>query len=677
MANKNSFKEVINMSESNNIGSQGKLLLVSMPFSISTAPSIQLGTLCSYLKSKGISVDALYAYLRCANILTPKLYNILSSKMSDEIFYPYFLFSENFQKYRKKIKKYFNSFVIEEQPITLETVLDRLNSFNEELLTSIDFSKYSLIGFSATYDQLKASIYLARKIKQRHPNIQIVFGGALCTGDLGISLLKTFPVIDFIVSGEGEETLTSLFLNLDKGRLDKIKGLVWRDNGTVKFNGPPEALSLDSLPIPEFDDYFSEMEGCSSDLKKFARNYLSIPVEGSRGCWWSKCTFCNLNSQYSRYREKSVERIIYEVREQVNRYQCHSVRFMDNVQRIKNFDKLMSGLKNLNMDLDMLLEIRAGRLKKEDYRLMRDAGVKMVQIGIEAFGNKCLKKMNKGVTTIENIAAVKYCQEHDILVFYNVLINYPNEDQSDLEEVIENVKFLKNFIPPYSIHPMRLNHGSPVYNNPETFNIREKKLINNAQWRFPKEIWQTLTPFYYDYTCINDRKDRIFTWQEIFNEWRQTGENRIFSPLLFYQDTGEFLTITDRLSEKSCKTILKGIERELYLFCDSIQTKSDIRKRFPDLSPDHLEGILERWINLRWMFREGERFLSLAVRITPMISSVAYLPDFKKALKMWNPPPPYREFQLKAGSIADINLSINLNKKPLWLRRLKRIVTFK
>jgi len=78
------------MNSGNNIGNQGGLLLISMPFSISMVPSIQLGTLCSYLKNKGISVDAHYAYLRCADILTPKLYSILSFNMLDEIFYPYF-----------------------------------------------------------------------------------------------------------------------------------------------------------------------------------------------------------------------------------------------------------------------------------------------------------------------------------------------------------------------------------------------------------------------------------------------------------------------------------------------------------------------------------------------------------------------------------------------------------
>ena len=125
------------------------------------------------------------------------------------------------------------------------------------------------------------------------------------------------------------------------------------------------ALSLENLPIPDYDDYFNNLEECSSKMKEFIKNYLALPIEGSRGCWWNKCTFCNLNRQYSHYKEKSVEQIIDEVRNQVDRYQCHTIQFVDNVQRAKNFNKLMSGLKGLNKDLDIFLEIRASSLKKE------------------------------------------------------------------------------------------------------------------------------------------------------------------------------------------------------------------------------------------------------------------------------------------------------------------------
>jgi hypothetical protein len=230
------------MKNSNNQEPEGRLLLISMPFATLDAPSIQLGTLSGYLKNKGIPVDVHHAYVRCAEILDPDLYRVISYSMRDEIFYPYFLYPENFQRYRYEITNYFTNFV-KNRPISLETVLAKLKLFNDELVVRLDFSKYSLIGFSVTYDQLKPSIFLSRKIKQLYPDIPIVFGGAYCNGDLGSSLLKTFSEIDFIVSGEGEETLTALFKNLGTRKFDAIKGLGWRDNENVKFNGFPDAHS--------------------------------------------------------------------------------------------------------------------------------------------------------------------------------------------------------------------------------------------------------------------------------------------------------------------------------------------------------------------------------------------------------------------------------------------------
>jgi ribosomal peptide maturation radical SAM protein 1 len=660
------------MRNSNDQQGQEKLLLMSMPFSTLDAPSIQLGTLSGYLRNKGIPVDVHHAYLRCAEILDPLLYRVISYSMRDEIFYPYFLYPANFQRYRYLITNYFNT-LVKYRPISLETVLDRLHSFNEELLTKYDFSQYSLIGFSVTYDQLKSSLFLSRQIKQRYPDIPIVFGGAYCNGDLGISLLKTFSEIDFIVSGEGEETLTTLFNNLATKQFAAIKGLGWRDNGSVKFNGSPDTLHLDSLPIPDFEDYFHELDTCSLNFKNSIKYHLFIPVEGSRGCWWNRCTFCNLNSQYSGYREKSVARVIEEVKKQVNKYQCHSISFVDNIQRIKNIGNLMSGLKELNQDLNMFLEIRPGHLKKQDYRLMRDAGVTTVQIGIEAFGNKYLKKMNKGVTNIENLAAIKYCQEFGILTIYNLIINYPNEDQCDLDEASENIKFLKSYIPPWAVNSLGIYHGSPVYRNPQDFNIRELKIPDHALWRFPQEIWQTLISFCYDYTCISDGKDRRLSWQEVLRTWQQTGRDRIHRPLLYYQDTGEFLTITDQLSENSCKRILKGVERELYLFCDSIQTRSAVIKRFPDSSPDYLEGILGKWIAKRWMFREEDKFLSLAIRISPMISAISFLSNnaYKYLTKNWDTPPIYGKKFLKSNFRTERSGSIAPRSRPINARTVK------
>ena len=99
------------MNKSNHQEGQEKLLLVSMPFAMLDVPSIQLGTLASYLKKQGVPVDVQHAYLICAEILDPELYRVISHAMRDEIFYPYFLDPENFQRYRSMITDYLNNFL--------------------------------------------------------------------------------------------------------------------------------------------------------------------------------------------------------------------------------------------------------------------------------------------------------------------------------------------------------------------------------------------------------------------------------------------------------------------------------------------------------------------------------------------------------------------------------------
>jgi len=379
--------------------------------------------------------------------------------------------------------------------------------------------------------------------------------------------------------------------------------------------------------VPDYEDYFTKLDSCSQNTKDFLRSFLSIPIEGSRGCWWNKCTFCSLNRQYCRYREKSIDKVVQEVENQVNKYKCHSIRFVDNVQRVSDFGQLMSGLKDLELDLNIFVEMRAGRLKKEDYKLMRDAGVRYVQIGIEAFSNAMLQKMCKGVTTIENIAAIKHCQEVGILPYYNIIVNYPNEINIGLEESAENTEFLKSFVPPGSVHDMKLYHGSPVCLEQNRFNIKQQKIPNVCLLLFPKTVLQTFIPLSCDYTLEHTRKDRTSAWHNIFRPWMRTGEQRIISPLLYYQDTGDFLTVTDKLSENASKEILKGTDREIYLFCDDIRTKSEILTHFSKLAVNHLEEVLENWVRKKWMFSEEDKYLALAVRLSPMLSPFVYHSD--------------------------------------------------
>ncbi|MGI9570519.1 MAG: hypothetical protein ACR2PH_12485 [Desulfobulbia bacterium] len=117
---------------------------------------------------------------------------------------------------------------------------------------------------------------------------------------------------------------------------------------------------------------------------------------------------------------------------------------------------------------------------------------------------------------------------------------------------------------------------------------------------------------------------------------------------------------------------MKGIEREVYLFCDTIQTKENILKQFPSLTPNHLEEMIKEWIDHRWMFRDEDSFLSLAIKLDSGMPPLTYFsqiyPYTEKFLDRFKHAPGKSQASFKRGSIATLNLSRVPNKVRAWLK---------
>jgi hypothetical protein len=80
------------------------------------------------------------------------------------------------------------------------------------------------------------------------------------------------------------------------------------------------------------------------------------------------------------------------------------------------------------------------------------------------------------------------------------------------------------------------------------------------------------------------------------------------------RDGDGFLIVRQRLLEEPTMTHrLEGASREVYLFCERARSLARISARFPGLGEDRLRGFLRMMVDKRLMFREGERYLSLAV----------------------------------------------------------------
>ena len=203
-----------------------------------------------------------------------------------------------------------------------------------------------------------------------------------------------------MVNGEGELPLSQLVRSMkDSGsddNLPRIPGVISKK--PMKAENPLgfyQLPSLNSLPTPDYNDYFELFKTLSPENQFFP----TLPVEISRGCWWRSktdisvrkgCTFCNLNLQWLGYRSKEVSKVVSELDYLTSKHKTLSVAFMDNAIPLHDSREIFSKISKLGKNLHLFAEIRAITPHKV-LKAMQAAGTEEVQIGIEALSTRLLK----------------------------------------------------------------------------------------------------------------------------------------------------------------------------------------------------------------------------------------------------------------------------------------------
>gem|GEM_PF-743854 len=610
--------------------SDKSVLLISMPFASVETPSIQLGVLESYLRIQGVNVESSHLYLKAAEIYGVRNYNHLiyppNTPYNAQMVYSRYVFPEHWRNNLDRFKEYYvrniqgnsRSDVL----FSFEEYVDLTDRFYQWVLSSINWSHYDIIGFTLNYGQLLPSLAVAKRIKEMHPDKIIILGGSRVTGDIGVGALRSFPYIDFVVSGEGEYPLCRLAKDYSNHHL--IPGLIHRSNSEIIWNRSNECVDINNLPVPEYDSFYHALSSVSSDIHKYYRLEGRLPVEISRGCWWNKCTFCNLNIQYPCYREKNTDRIIYEIETLSDKYRVLRFHLVGNTLPKNNYQLLLKEIKKLGKDLSLTAEVRSERLKRRDYQLLSKTGFKEIQTGVESFSGNYLKKMNKGLRVIDNIAALKFCKEYNIKNHYNIIVNYPNEDQVDFEETVKNTQHIRSYIDPPQIVDLVVCYGSIIYNKPEDFNIEALEYTETDKLMFPPEILRNHISFYYTYKRRNETAKN--NWLGVIEEWKRSqsrseggnidGNTLANQYTYYYTDGGDFLIIYDKRSSDDTRMyILDKYERMVLLSCLDIASLQDLKNRLSCIiNEDELRGILDAFVKKGILYEEDGYYLTLPMQ---------------------------------------------------------------
>ena len=231
-----------------------------------------------------------------------------------------------------------------------------INDREEKILEEIIKEKPDVVAFSTYIWNVEMISRLSELIKRVNPNIEILYGGPEVSYDSMVYLKEN--VGDYVIEGEGEQTFRE-FVSYKLGEIDlkTIRGLVYKENGEVKFNGKRPLMSMDDLVFPYEED---------EDLENKIVYY-----EASRGCPFN-CKYC-LSSTVHGVRFHSIERVLDELKYFIDK----KVRLVKFVDRTFNCNHKFSMaiwkfLIDSNTDTQFHFEISADILKDEEIELLRN-----------------------------------------------------------------------------------------------------------------------------------------------------------------------------------------------------------------------------------------------------------------------------------------------------------------
>jgi len=315
----------------------------------------------------------------------------------------------------------------------------RIESFNPDVVASSALATCNAYVVARTLETAK----------RINPNVLTVTGGQHFTATAQESL-ETYPEIDVIVRGEGEQTLVELVRNANKKSFfPKIKGISFKYKGKIFHNqAAPLIENLNDLPYPGYHFvkdivhkyHFAAMAG-------FNAPYALI--EGSRGCTHT-CTFCTQWRHWlGKWRVKSPERIADEME---FCYQNYGSRFIwltdDNLGSGERVSEVADEILQRKMadDLMWFVQARCDDIVRNEKSLpkLRKSGLRWVLLGVETPKQSTLESFKKGITAEDAKKAVGLLKENGIAAHTMFIIG----DRKDTAESIASLREFVNELDP-------------------------------------------------------------------------------------------------------------------------------------------------------------------------------------------------------------------------------------
>lgn len=402
-----------------------------------------------------------------------------------------------FSRYAERLGKSANSF--DELYAKLSGAETFIDEFTLKILREkIETVQPKLVCFSIPFPgNLYSGFKCAQFIKKHYPHIKIAMGGGFPNTELReIKDQRVFEFFDFITLDDGEvplELLCENILHPEQNEEPQYKRTFLLENQEVvyKNNSKRHDYKQSDIGTPDYtdlklDQYISVIE-IANPMHSLWSDGRWNKLTMAHGCYWGKCTFCDISLDYIKiYEPISAKILVDRIEELIRTTGETGFHFVDEAAPPALMREVALEILRRNLVVTWWTNIRFEKSFTRDLcYLLKLSGCVAVSGGLEVASDRLLKLIDKGVS-VEQVANVtRNFTEAGIMVHAYLMYGYPTQTIQETVDSLEMVRqlFEMGVLQSGFWHQFAMTAHSPVGMSPEDFGVvpvkQEIQFANN------------------------------------------------------------------------------------------------------------------------------------------------------------------------------------------------------
>lgn len=355
------------------------------------------------------------------------------------------------------------------------------------LRKKMDAIQPAMVAISVPFPgNLYTSLRCGQWIKQNYPAVKVAMGGGFANTELrSLKDIRVFEYYDFITLDDGEAPLEILwqYLHAEKEihELKRTFTLINKQLTYINHTGCAD-YRQGQVGTPDYsglllDQYISAIE-IMNPMHSLWSDGRWNKLTMAHGCYWGKCTFCDISLDYIRnYEPIAASLLVNRMEEMIAQTGQNGFHFVDEAAPPSLMKSLALEIIRRGLVVSWWTNVRFEKSFTQDLCiLLKASGCIAVSGGLEVASDRLLKLIDKGITVAQVAKVCRNFTESGIMVHAYLMYGFPTQTEQETIDSLEMVRqlFETGVLQSAFWHLFTMTAHSPIGLDPAKYQVRKQ-----------------------------------------------------------------------------------------------------------------------------------------------------------------------------------------------------------